>query len=138
MYPEELLYTKSNFWVKINSNDTARIGITDFAQQKLGKILFVDLPDIDTEHDQFDSFIIIESDDVMKEVYAPLSGKVISVNEEIDDDPSIINHEPYEDGWLVEIELSHDEEIKELIDYAEYMDLMGLEGFDEWPFNYLL
>lgn len=138
MYPEELLYTKSNVWVKINSNDTARIGITDFAQQKLGKILFVDLPDIDTEHDQFDSFIIIESDDVMKEVYAPLSGKVISVNEEIDDDPSIINHEPYEDGWLVEIELSHDEEIKELIDYAEYMDLMDSEGFDEWPFNYLL
>ncbi len=131
MYPEELLYTKSNVWVKINSNDTARIGITDFAQQKLGKILFVDLPDINTEHDQFDSFIIIESDDVMKEVYAPLSGKVISVNEEIDDDPSIINHEPYEDGWLVEIELSHDEEIKGLIDYAEYMDLMDLEGFDE-------
>jgi glycine cleavage system H protein len=131
MYPEDLLYTKSNVWVKINSNDTARIGITDFVQQKLGKILFVDLPDIDTEHDQFDSFIIIESDDVMKEVYAPLSGKVISVNEEIDDDPSIINHEPYEDGWLVEIELSHDEEIKELIDYAEYMDLMDSEGFDE-------
>lgn len=131
MYPEELLYTKSNVWVKIISNDIARIGITDFAQQKLGKILFVDLPDIDTEHDQFDSFIIIESDAVMKEVYAPLSGKVISVNEEIDDDPSIINHEPYEDGWLVEIELSHDEEIKELIDYAEYMDLMDSEGFDE-------
>ena len=131
MYPEELLYTKSNVWVKINSNDTARIGITDFSQKKLGKVSFVDLPDIDTEHDQFDSFIIIESDDVMKEVYAPLSGKVISVNEEIDDDPSIINHEPYEDGWLVEIELSHDEEIKELIDYDEYMDLMDLEGFDE-------
>ena len=131
MYPEELLYTKSNVWVKIISNDTARIGITDFAQQKIGKILFVDLPDIDTEHDQFDSFIIIESDDVMMEIYAPLSGKLISVNEVIDDDPSIINHEPYEDGWLVEIELSHDEEIKELIDYAEYMNLMDLEGFDE-------
>jgi len=131
MYPEELLYTKSNVWVKIISNDIARIGITDFAQQKLGKILFVDLPDIDTEHDQFDSFIIIESDAVMKEIFAPLSGKVISVNEEIDDDPSIINHEPYEDGWLVEIELSHDEEIKELIDYAEYMNLMDSEGFDE-------
>ena len=86
MYPEDLLYTKSNVWVKIISNDTARIGITDYSQKKLGKVLFVDLPDIDTEHDQFDSFIIIESDDVMKEVYAPLSGKVISVNEEIDDD----------------------------------------------------
>jgi glycine cleavage system H protein len=131
MYQEELLYTKSNVWVKINSNDIARIGITDFAQKKLGKVLFVDLPDIDTEHDQFDSFIIIESDDVMKEVCAPLSGKVISVNEEIDDDPSIINHEPYEDGWLIEIEVSNEEEISRLMGYDEYMELMDAGDFDE-------
>ena len=131
MYPEDLLYNKSNVWVKINSNDTARIGITDYSQKKLGKVLFVDWPDIDTEHDQFDSFIIIESDDVMKEVYAPLSGKVISVNEEIDDDPTIINHEPYEDGWLVEIEVSHEEEVSSLMDYAEYMELMDAGDFDE-------
>ena len=131
MYPEDLLYTKSNVWVKINSNDTARIGITDFAQQNQGKILFVDLPDIDSEHDQFDSFIIIESEDSMKEVYAPLSGKVISVNEEIDDDPTIINHEPYEDGWLVEIDVSHEEEVSSLMDYAEYMELMDAGDFDE-------
>jgi glycine cleavage system H protein len=131
MYQEELLYTKSNVWVKINSNDIARIGITDFAQKKLDKVLFVDLPDIDTEHDQFDSFIIIESDDVMKEVCAPLSGKVISVNEEIDDDPSIINHEPYEDGWLIEIEVSNEEEISRLMGYDEYMELMDAGDFDE-------
>ena len=131
MYPEDLLYTKSNVWVKINCNDTARIGITDFSQKKLGKVLFVDLPDIDTEHDQFDPFIIIESKDSMKEVYAPLSGKVISVNEEIDDDLSIINHEPYEDGWLVEIEVSHEEEVSRLINYAEYMELMDTGDFDE-------
>jgi glycine cleavage system H protein len=131
MYPEDLLYTKSNVWVKINSNYTARIGITDFAQQKLGKILFVDLPDIDTEYDQFDSFIIIESEDSMKEIHAPLSGKVISVNEEIDDDPSIINHEPYEDGWLIEIEVSHEEENSSLISYFKYMELMDAGDFDE-------
>jgi glycine cleavage system H protein len=131
MYQEELLYTKSNVWVKINSNDIARIGITDYSQKKLGKVLFVDLPDIDTEHDQFDSFIIIESDDVMKEVCAPLSGKVISVNEEIDDDPSIINHEPYEDGWLIEIEVSNEEEISRLMGYDEYMELMDAGDFDE-------
>jgi len=131
MYPEDLLYTKSNVWVKINSNDTVRIGITDFAQKKLGKVVFVDLPDIDTEHDQFDPFIIMESKDSMKEVYAPLSGKVISVNEEIDDDPSIINHEPYEDGWLIEIDISHEEEISSLVGYAEYMELMDAEDVDD-------
>ena len=131
MYPEDLLYTKSNVWVKINSNDTARIGITDYAQKKLGKVSFVDLPDIDTEHDQFDPFIIIESKDSMKEVYAPLGGKVINVNDEIDDDPSIINHEPYEDGWLVEIEIFHEEEISQLMSYDEYMELMDAGNFDE-------
>ena len=131
MYPEDLLYTKSNVWVKINSNDTARIGITDFLQKKLGKVQFVDLPDISTEHDQFDPFIIIESDDVTKEVYAPLSGKVISVNEEIDDDPSIINHEPYDDGWLVEIEISHKDEINSLMDYVEYAEFMDTGEFDD-------
>jgi glycine cleavage system H protein len=131
MYPEDLLYTKSNVWVKINSNDTARIGITDFLQKKLGKVQFVDLPDIHTEHDQFDPFIIIESDDVMKEVYAPLSGKVISVNDEIDDDPAIINHEPYDDGWLVEIEVSHEDEINSLMDYVEYEEFMDAGEFDD-------
>jgi glycine cleavage system H protein len=131
MYPEDLLYNKSNVWVKINSNDIARIGITDFAQMKLGKVLLVDLPDIDTEHDQFDPFIIIESKDAMKEVYAPLSGKVINVNEEIDDDLTIINHEPYEDGWLVEIEVSHEEEISRLMGYDEYMELMDAGDFDD-------
>lgn len=131
MYPEDLLYTKSNVWVKINSNDTARIGITDFLQKKLGKVQFVDLPDIHTEHDQFDPFIIIESDDVMNEVYAPLSGKVISVNDEIDDDPAIINHEPYDDGWLVEIEVSHEDEINSLMDYVEYEEFMDAGEFDD-------
>ena len=67
----------------------------------------------------------------MKEVYAPLSGKVINVNEEIDDDPTIINHEPYEDGWLLEIEVSDEEEISSLMDYSEYMEVMDAEDFDE-------
>jgi glycine cleavage system H protein len=67
----------------------------------------------------------------MKEVCAPLSGKVISVNEEIDDDPSIINHEPYEDGWLIEIEVSNEEEISRLMGYDEYMELMDAGDFDE-------
>lgn len=131
MYPEDLLYTKSNIWVKINSNDIARIGITDFSQKKLGKVVFVDLPDIDSEHDQFDPFIIIESKDSMKEVYAPLSGKVVNVNEEIDDDPTIINQEPFEDGWLVEIEISHEEEIAGLMSYDEYLELLDADDFDE-------
>jgi len=131
MYPEDLLYTKSNVWVKLNTNNTVRIGITDFAQQKLGKVLFVDLPDVDSEHDQFDPFVVIEAEEMMKEVYAPLSGTVISVNDEIDDDPSIINHEPYEDGWILEIEIEHEGELEKLLDYDAYMELLASDDFDE-------
>ncbi len=131
MYPEDLLYTKSNVWVKLNTNNTVRIGITDFEQQRLGKILFVDLPDVDSEHDQFDPFVVIEAEEMMEEVYAPLSGKVISVNDEIDDDPSIINHEPYEDGWILEIEIEHESELEKLLDYDTYMELLASDNFDE-------
>ncbi len=131
MYPEDLYYTKSNVWVKLNSNNTVRIGITDFAQQKLGKVLFVDLPDVGSEHDQFDPFVVIEAEEMMKEVYAPLSGDVIDVNDEIDDDPSIINHEPYDDGWILEIEIAHESELEKLLDYDAYMELLNSDAFDE-------
>ena len=131
MYPEDLLYSKSNVWVKLNTNNTVRIGITDFEQQRLGKILFVDLPDVDSEHDQFDPFVVIEAEEMMEEVYAPLSGKVISVNDEIDDDPSIINHEPYEDGWILEIEVENESELEKLLDYDTYMELLASDDFDE-------
>lgn len=131
MYPEDLLYTKSNVWVKMNSNHTATVGITDYAQQKLGKILFVDLPDIESEHEQFDPIIVIEAEEMMKEVYAPLSGRVISINDEIDDDPSIINHEPYDDGWIIEIEIANEDETVNLLDYDDYIRMMDSEEFDE-------
>jgi len=131
MYPEELLYTKSNIWVTMKNDHTATIGITDFAQQKLGKIIFVDFPDLDSEYDQFDPIIVIEAEESMKEVYAPLSGRIVRINEEIDDDPTIINHEPYEDGWILEMEISNENEMINLLDYEQYVKMMELEEFDE-------
>jgi len=131
MYPEELLYTKSNIWVTMKNDHTATIGITDFAQHKLGKIIFVDFPDLDSEYDQFDPIIVIEAEESMKEVYAPLSGRIVRINEEIDDDPTIINHEPYEDGWILEMEISNENEMINLLDYEQYVKMMELEEFDE-------
>jgi len=130
MYQEDLKYTKTHEWVKIYKNNKARVGVTDFAQQRFGKVLFVELPEIDGEHEQFDSFVVIEAENMLSEVYAPLSGKVINVNEELDEDPTIINHDPYGDGWIIELEISHRDEIDSLMDYEEYQKYLE-EGDSE-------
>ena len=100
MYQEELKYTKTHEWVKMYKNHIARVGVTDHAQSRFGKVLFVELPEVDGEHEQFDSFVVIEAEKMLSEVYAPLSGKIVAVNEELDEDPTLINHDPYGDGWL--------------------------------------
>lgn len=132
MYQEDdLKYTKTHEWVKLFKNSRARIGVTDYAQRRFGKVLFVELPEIDSEYEQFDSFAVIEADNMLSEVYAPLSGKVIAVNEELEEDPTIINHDPYGDGWLLELELIHRDEIESLMDYEEYQKYLEKETGSE-------
>ena len=128
MYQEDLKYTKTHEWVKLYKNNKARVGVTDYAQQRFGKVLFVELPEIDGEYEQFDSFAVIEADNMLSEVYAPLSGKVTAVNEELDEDPSIINHDPYGDGWILELELMHRDEVESLMDYEEYQQFLDRGG----------
>ena len=130
MYQEELRYTKTHEWVLLYKNNIARVGVTDHAQEHLGNVLFVELPEIDGEHEQFDSFIVIEAENMLSEIYAPLSGKIINVNENIDEDPSIINHDPYGDGWLLELEILQENEMEELMDFDEYQEFLE-EGGDE-------
>lgn len=128
MYQEDLRYTKTHEWVKLYKNSKARVGVTDFAQQRFGKVLFVELPEIDAEYEQFDSFAVIEADNMLSEVYAPLSGKVTAVNEELDEDPTIINHDPYGDGWILELELLHRDEVDSLMGYEEYQQFLEKGG----------
>ena len=120
MYQDDLKYTKTHEWVKLYKNQVARIGITDYAQKKFGDVHFVDLPEIGSDHEQFDSFVLIEGENMLSEIDLPLGGRIRDINEDIDEDPSIINHDPYGDGWIVEIEVSHEEEIEDLMDYEEY------------------
>ncbi|MCX8044873.1 MAG: glycine cleavage system protein GcvH [Desulfobacterota bacterium] len=121
-------YTKTHEWVKIFKNGRARVGVTDYAQRRFGKVLFVELPEIDNEYEQFDSCAVIEADNTLSEVYAPLSGRVIAVNEELEEDPTIINHDPYGDGWMLELELLHRDEIESLMDYDEYKRYLEQEA----------
>ena len=102
MYPEDLQYTKDHEWVR-SQGDTVRVGITDFAQDALGDIVFVTLPDVGTEVTAGSTCGEIESTKSVSDVYAPVTGTVVARNENLDSAPELLNSDPYGDGWMVEI-----------------------------------
>ncbi len=116
---EGLFYTKEHEWTKIEGN-RAKVGISDYAQQKLGDITFVELPKEGKEVSQFDYLTGIESVKAATDIYAPLTGKVIAVNEELEESPELLNKFPYEDGWIVELEITNPEETKDLMEAGPY------------------
>lgn len=123
-FPEELKYSKEHVWVRIE-RDSAVIGITDFAQEDLGPVSGVELPDEGDEVEQDDSVGSIEARKTVADIYAPFSGTVRSVNHEVIDNPDLINDDPYDGGWLVEISLDDPDELKGLMsadDYADYIE----------------
>jgi glycine cleavage system H protein len=123
-FPEELKYSKEHVWVRIEGR-SAVIGITDLAQEELGLISSVELPDEGDLVEQDDSVGSIEARKTVAEIYAPFSGTVLDVNSEVMDNPGLINDDPYDSGWLIEISLDDVEELKGLMsadDYAEYIE----------------
>ena len=106
---EGLKYTQSHEWIKI-TNSTATIGITDHAQTELTDIVYVELPEIGKEISKGDELCVVESVKSVSEIYAPLSGKITKVNQQLEDSPETINTSPYDDGWLVEIEITNKDE----------------------------
>ena len=116
-----LLYTKDHEWVKVEG-DTAYIGIADFAQNQLGDIVYVELPEIDDELEIEEDFSAIESVKAAADVYMPVSGKVIEINEDLMDDPALLNADPYE-NWMIKVELT---------DKAELDDLMTSEDYEKF------
>jgi len=117
--PEDLYYTSTHEWVRI-TDDVGIVGITDYAQDMLHDIVFVDLPEIGKKVKKGETFMEIESVKSVAEVYAPLSGEIIEVNEKLNESPEIINSSPYEEGWLVKIKIENIEEVHELLDAAKY------------------
>ena len=118
MIPEDLKYTKTHEWVKVEGN-VARVGITYHAQEQLNDIVYVELPEVGTEVSKGDSLAVIESVKAASDVYAPVSGKVVAVNDAVVDSPEMLNEDPYE-NWLVEIEMSNPAEVDELLSAEEY------------------
>lgn len=118
--PSELLYTASHEWVRIESDDIVVVGITDFAQNHLGELVFVDSPDLDASLDQGDEIAVVESVKAAADIYAPLSGTVVAVNEDLEDAPGLVNSDPYGDGWLFKLHLKAKEELNELMNADDY------------------
>jgi glycine cleavage system H protein len=121
--PEELRYEESHEWVKIEG-ENARIGITDYAQSQLGDIVFVELPGVGDALRKGKEFGTVESVKAVAELYSPLSGEVLSINEALMDEPELLNKDPYNEGWMVEIRLSDAGEADSLMGKDEYMDVL--------------
>jgi glycine cleavage system H protein len=118
-FPEDLKYSKEHEWVRVSGN-IATIGISDYAQDQLGEIVFVELPDEGEEFEKDDAFGVVESVKSVNDIYAPLSGRIVEVNDPVVDSPEIVNEDPYAEGWLVKIELSDLKELGELMSAKDY------------------
>lgn len=123
---EGLYYSKDHEWVRVEGTK-AYIGITDFAQHQLGNIVYVELPDIDTDLSAGDTFGVIESVKAASDSYCPVSGRVIEINEDVIDDPTLLNSEPYE-SWLLVVEISDKSELDELMSSEDYESYTSKEA----------
>jgi len=117
--PKELKYTDEHEWVLVEDN-VATIGITDYAQGELGDIVFVELPKVDDEVKQADPFGTIEAVKAVSDLFSPVSGKIVAINEMLQDQPEIINASPYDKGWMIKIEVSDVSELDSLLSAEDY------------------
>ncbi len=122
--PTHLKYTKDHEWVAIEDS-VATIGITDFAQGELGDIVFVEFPEMGDDFEAGEPFGTIEAVKTVVDIYAPMSGKIVEINVDLDNDPSKVNSDPYGDGWIVKLKLSNSNEQDELMNAASYEELIG-------------
>ncbi|MGH2686858.1 MAG: glycine cleavage system protein GcvH [Actinomycetota bacterium] len=127
-FPEELTYTSEHEWVQVEPEDRVRVGITDFAQDALGDVVYVDLPDVGTEVRGGEPLGEVESTKSVSDVYSPVSGSVVERNEALADSPETVNGDPYGDGWMVVIEMRDPDELKGLMDAAAYRRMVEEAG----------
>ncbi|ELA6777893.1 glycine cleavage system protein GcvH [Vibrio alginolyticus] len=117
-----LKFADSHEWVRDNGDDTVTIGISEHAQEMLGDVVFVDLPDVEDEVEAGESFSLVESVKAASDIYAPITGEIVEINEELEDSPELINEEPYEGGWIVKVKMSDVSELDNLKDADEYLN----------------
>lgn len=119
MYPSEYLYSREHEWVRVEE-DVCVLGITEFAQQELGEVVFVDLPEVGQVFDSNDEVGTIESVKAVAELYTPVAGEVVEVNGAVEDDPELLNEDPHGEGWLLKIRFSSADDLKSLMTAEQY------------------
>ena len=127
MTPEDSRYAKSHEYVHVEG-DTGTVGITDYAQKELGDVVFVELPTVGTQLDAGDELGSIESVKAVSELFAPVTGEVVEVNELLRDKPELVNTDPYGDGWMIKVRIGDQSEYDELMDASEYEDYIQTES----------
>jgi len=125
-FPEDLKYSKQHEWVLVESG-VATVGITDYAQDQLGDIVFVELPAVGDKVSKEDAFGVVESVKAVSDIYAPVSGKVLEVNDDLPENPEMLNEDSYGDGWIIKIEMNDLDELQDLMTAAEYEEYVAEE-----------
>lgn len=124
-YPEDLKYTKEHEWLRDNGDGTATIGVTDFAQSELGDIVFVELEPEGTKFEQDEVFGTVEAVKTVSELFAPVAGEIIEINEALEAEPELVNDDPYGDGWMVKISVADEDQLNDLMSAEEYKDIVS-------------
>lgn len=124
-FPDNLKYTKDHEWIRIEKDNQGIIGITDFAQKELGDIVYVEINTEGEVIEQGNVFGTVEAVKTVSDLFMPISGKILEFNEELEDEPELVNNEPYEGGWMIKIELTNPSQIEALLSAAEYKELVG-------------
>ena len=122
MNPKELKYTNDHEWVKIE-NEFAIVGITNFAQQELGDIVYVEIESLNQKVNRGEIFGTVEAVKTVSDLFMPISGKVIEINEKLDSEPELVNNDPYGDGWMIKIKIEDGLEIEKLLDFSSYENI---------------
>jgi len=120
--PVDFYYTEEHLWLHIDDDDIATVGITHFAQTQLGDVVFVELPELNSEISAGAEISVVESVKTASDIHAPVSGEVIAINDDLKDSPEIINTSPYDKGWILKIRISDTSELEELLSATEYAD----------------
>lgn len=124
-YPKDLKYTKEHEWIRDNGDGTATVGITDFAQGELGDIVFVEIEPEGFTFDQDEVFGTVEAVKTVSELFAPVAGEVLEINDQLEMEPELVNDDPYGDGWMVKISVSDESQLDQLMSPDEYEDIVA-------------
>lgn len=124
-YPDDLKYTKEHEWIRDNGDGTATVGVTDFAQSELGDIVFVEIEPEGFEFEQDEVFGTIEAVKTVSELFAPVAGEILEINEKLEMEPELVNDDPYGDGWMVKISVSDKSQLDDLMSSDEYKEIVA-------------